>query len=234
MDTPKAEITEIFSSVQGEGVFVGARQIFVRFKKCNMACVFCDTPNNGPVKEYSPSDLMSEIRSLETSKGPHHSVSLTGGEPLMYSEFLKSVLSLLKRARFKIYLETNGTLPGELEDVIDHIDIVAMDFKLPSSTRGKAYWNEHLEFLKIAASKKVFVKSVVTTDTKNEDITEAIRLIKTVNKNIPFIMQPATPISNFDKNPGENRLLEFLDMALKNDIENSRVIPQMHKMLGIK
>ena len=234
MNTLKAQITEIFSSVQGEGIFIGARQIFVRFKQCNMECSFCDTPNEGLAKEYSPTAMMSEIESLEEAKGPHHSVSLTGGEPLMYAEFLKSILPLLKKAGFKSYLETNGTLPNELERVIDLIDIVAMDFKLPSSTGGRAYWKEHLEFLKIAVRKKVFVKSVVTTDTKKEDVEEAVRLIKTVNKNIPFIMQPAAPIKNFDKRPGENRLLEFLDIALKGKIENSRVIPQMHKMLGIK
>ncbi len=230
----RAKITEIFSSVQGEGIFVGARQIFVRFKECNMECSFCDTPNDGPAKEYTSASLMSEIRSLEEAKGPHHSVSLTGGEPLVYAQFLKAMLPLLKKAGFKSYLETNGTLPGELEGVIDLIDIVAMDFKLPSSTEERAYWNEHLEFLKIAARKKVFVKSVVTTETKKEDVRKAVRLIRTVNKKIPFIMQPATPVKNFDKKPGENRLLEFLDIALKEKIENSRVIPQMHKILGVK
>ena len=234
MNTPKAEITEIFSSVQGEGIFVGARQIFVRFKYCNMACEFCDTPNDIAAKGYTSAALMSEIKTIDESKGPHHSISLTGGEPLVYVEFLKSALPLLKKAGFKSYLETNGTLPNELEGVIDLIDIVAMDFKLPSSTGNRAYWKEHLEFLKIAVRKKVFVKSVVTTDTKKEDVEEAVRLIKTVNKNIPFIMQPAAPIKNFDKRPGENRLLEFLDIALKGKIENSRVIPQMHKILGAK
>lgn len=234
MNTPKAEITEIFSSIQGEGIFTGARQIFVRFKRCNMECDFCDTPNEGPAKEYSPIAVMGEINSLEEANGPHHSVSFTGGEPLVYAEFLKSILSLLKKAGFKSYLETNGTLPQELESVIDLIDIVAMDFKLPSSTGSRAYWKEHLEFLKIAVRKKVFVKSVVTTDTKKEDVEEAARLIRGVNKKIPFIMQPATPVKNFDKKPGENRLLEFLDIALKNEIENSRVMPQMHKIMGIK
>lgn len=234
MNTLKAQITEIFSSVQGEGIFVGARQIFIRFKGCNMACGFCDTPNDIAVKEYTSAALMNEVKAIDGSNGPHHSISLTGGEPLVYAEFLKSFLPLLKKEGFKSYLETNGTLPDELEGVIDLIDIVAMDFKLPSSTGSRAYWKEHLEFLKIAVRKKVFVKSVVTTDTKKEDVEEAVRLIRGVNKKIPFIMQPATAVKDFDKKPGENRLLEFLDIALKNEVENSRVIPQMHKILGVK
>ncbi len=234
MISPKAEITEIFSSVQGEGIFVGARQIFVRFKRCNMECIFCDTPNDGMVKEYSPTTLINEIKTLDDAKGPHHSVSLTGGEPLVYVEFLKVFLPLLKKAGFKSYLETNGTLPNELEKIIEFTDIIVMDFKLPSSTGNRAYWKEHLEFLKIAVRKKVFIKAVVTPDTKKNDIEEAVSLIKAVNKNIPFIMQPATPIREFEKSVGENRLIEFLDIALKNEVENSRVIPQMHKILGVK
>jgi len=231
---PKAEITEVFSSIQGEGIFVGAHQIFVRFKRCNMECCFCDTPNEDPVKEYSVAVLMQEIKKIDEANGPHHSVSLTGGEPLIYTEFLKVFLPFLNKAGFKSYLETNGTLPNELEKVIEYIDIIAMDFKLPSSTGNRAYWKEHLEFLKIAKRKKVFVKAVVTPETKKIDIEEAVKLIRSVNKNVPFIMQPATPIKNFDRKIGENRLLEFLDIALKNKVENSRVIPQMHKILGVK
>jgi 7-carboxy-7-deazaguanine synthase len=234
MTITKAEITEIFSSVQGEGIFVGARQIFIRFKRCNMECVFCDTPNDGAAKEYSPAALMDEVKRLDDAGRSHHSVSLTGGEPLVYVEFLKVFLPLLKKAGFKSYLETNGTLPDELEKIIEFIDIIAMDFKLPSSTADRAYWEEHLKFLRIAAGKKVFVKAVVTPDTKKSDIEEAVFLIKAVDKNIPFIMQLQTPVRGSDKSPGENRLLEFLDIALKNEVENSRVIPQMHKILGIK
>lgn len=234
MNTPKAEITEIFSSMQGEGIFTGVRQIFVRFKRCNMVCEFCDTSDDAAAKEYSCAALMHEVKIIDGSSGPHHSVSLTGGEPLMYAEFLKSMLPLLKKAGFKSYLETNGTLPNELESVIDLIDIVAMDFKLPSSAGTRAYWKEHAEFLKIAARKKVFVKSVVTADTKTEDVEEAVRLIRTVDKNIHFIMQPATPVKNFDKSPGEKSLPEFLNIALRGGVENSRVMPQTHKILGVK
>lgn len=234
MNTPRAEITEIFSSIQGEGIFGGARQIFVRFKTCNMACEFCDTPNDGMAKEYSPAQLINEIKILDEAKGAHHSVSLTGGEPLVYTEFLKIFLPRLKKAGFKSYLETNGTLPNELDKIIEFTDIVAMDFKLPSSTGGREYWKEHSEFLKIAARKKVFVKAIVTTNTNKDDIEKAALLIRQVNKNIPFIMQPAAPVKKSDRKVGGDRLLEFLDIALKNKVANSRVIPQMHKMLGIK
>ena len=231
----KAKISEIFSSIQGEGIFLGAKQTFVRFSGCNLTCVYCDERETPEPGEYSAPELMKEVRKMELRYGTHHSVSLTGGEPLLQAEFLKPFLKLLGKNRgFKAYLETNGTLPHELSKIIDMVDIVAMDIKLPSSTGGRAYWAEHLEFLKISAKKQVFVKAVITERTVKEDIEKAVLLIKEVKKKIPLILQPATPVNAQDKAPGENRMLKFLDIGLKNDLDNIRVIPQLHKMLGIK
>lgn len=234
MNKTVAEITEIFSSIQGEGIFAGAKQIFVRFKACNLACSFCDEPREVNGEVHTPASLMDEIKLLTEKKGIHHSVSLTGGEPLCYADFLSAFLPLLSRSGRKSYLETNGTLPGELARVIDYIDIVAMDFKLPSSTGERAFWNEHLEFLRIASRKKVFVKAIVTPDTMAEDIRQAISIIKGLNKQIPFILQPATPVKQSDKEVDKKTLLEFMEIGLDNNLEQIRVIPQIHKMMGIK
>ena len=230
----KADVVDIFSSIQGEGMFLGARQIFIRFKNCNLACSFCDEPRDSRPKEYSPEELTADIKLLEATKGPHHSVSLTGGEPLLYSPFLKIFLRLLKSERFKVYLETNGTLPGELQSVINLVDIIAMDFKLPSSSGQKPFWNEHLKFLKVARQKKVFVKAVITPDTVIGDIERCVNLIKEVNKNISLILQPATPVKPIDKKVDRNKLLEFLEFSTANELNNVRVIPQIHKRIGVK
>lgn len=40
----KAYVSEVFSSIQGEGKLLGRRQIFVRFSGCNLNCNYCDTP----------------------------------------------------------------------------------------------------------------------------------------------------------------------------------------------
>ena len=235
MSNVKAEITEIFSSIQGEGIFLGAKQIFVRFKKCNLECTFCDESRGIDTKEYDPLELMKEVRAMDAAKGPHHSVSLTGGEPLLYWDFLKAFLKLLKKNRgFKSYLETNGTLPHELAKIIDLVDIVAMDFKLPSATGERAYWHEHADFLKIASRKNVFVKAVVTADTDKEDIEKAIQLIKKAHKNIPFILQPVTPVKPSDRGIGHETLLGFLELGSRNNVNNMRVIPQIHKILKVK
>ncbi len=231
----KARITDIFSSIQGEGIFLGAKQIFVRFSKCNLDCSFCDERTDFPGREYSPIELMKEIKALEASTGPHHSVSLTGGEPLLHWDFLRTFLKMLKKVRgLKAYLETNGTLPHELAKIIDSLDIVAMDFKLPSSTGGHSYWHEHADFLKIASKRIVFVKAVVTPDTDKKDIEKAIQIIRKARKDVPFILQPASPVKTDDKLIGPGRLLSFLEIGSRNDFNNMRVIPQIHKILKVK
>src|SRR5262245_23690649 len=112
-----AEISEIFSSIQGEGPYLGKKQIFVRFGRCNMHCGYCDEVpkmKEGVFEVHTLEDVLSEVVSIENLQGPHDAVSLTGGEPLIYSRFLRHFLPELKAAGLKTYLETNGTLPALL------------------------------------------------------------------------------------------------------------------------
>src|SRR5574344_2620500 len=139
-----AKIAEIFDSVQGEGLYIGVRQLFIRFCGCNLLCDYCDTAFDKG-KEYTVDELVKEIQSYDTQS--IHSVSLTGGEPLLHYEFLQLLLPELKKQNIKIYLETNGTLPKPLESVIDNIDIIAMDFKLDSSAKIGNLYSKHDEFL---------------------------------------------------------------------------------------
>ncbi len=229
----KAYITEIFSSIQGEGPYAGEKQIFVRFKACNMRCAWCDVPPELAQKEYDEERLMDEINRLDADCGPHHSVSLTGGEPLLCTEFLKEFLKRLKASGRKVYLETNGTLPERLSEIIDYVDIVAMDFKLPSSTRQRDFWKEHEEFLKVACRKEVFVKAVVSDSTTEEDIGRSTRLISAQDKLIPFILQPVEAIGGTAE-IANDKLLRFLNMAEDGGLAGSAIIPQVHKILGVR
>ena len=159
MSSTEGQLCEIFSSFQGEGLYVGERQIFLRFAGCNLSCQYCDSPqalivpktfkietipgsrkceqHNNPAGVEQLIDL---VNSLDKPAGIHHSVSLTGGEPLLQVDFLKKLIPLIKR---KIYLETNGVLPDHLAEIIDLIDIIAFDIKLPSATGLSPYWKEH-------------------------------------------------------------------------------------------
>ncbi|MGD9014966.1 MAG: 7-carboxy-7-deazaguanine synthase QueE [Candidatus Omnitrophota bacterium] len=223
----KARIAEVFQSIQGEGVYLGKEQIFIRFYGCNLkGCSFCDTRLSS-FNEYSPEDLLNNLKSYSNHC---HSICLTGGEPLVQVDFLRQFLPLLKQAGFKLYLETNGTLPNALKDIINYIDFVAMDFKLPSSTGLRDFWQEHVAFLRLATKKEAFVKAVICNTTALADLEQAIRIISEVNQNIPFILQPNTFQINISL---MNKIQGFKDFSLRS-LSDVRIVPQMHKLVGAR
>lgn len=234
--TTQTEISEIFSSLQGEGPYLGVKQVFVRFGRCNMHCVYCDELEKMKEENFERMTLtqvLREIERLDKTRGFHHSVSLTGGEPLFYTPFLQNLLPQLKHKGFNTYLETNGTLPRELERVVRFCDVIAMDMKPSSSTGDRSYEKEHEEFLKIAVRKEVFVKLVVTPDTVLDQVQRCVALVEEVHAGIPFIFQPVT--DPFGINTQALKLIESSFMpAAERILTDVRVIPQMHKIWGVR
>lgn len=219
-------ISEVFDSVQGEGLYLGERQIFVRFFGCNLSCRFCDTKLSG-FFEYDPQELFEEIILYNDD---FHSISFTGGEPLLQKDFLKEVLMLTKRNGYQNYLETNGTLSGELEDTIDYVDIVAMDIKLPTSTGMGNLWGLHRRFLKIASQKEVFLKAVICETTKDEDLSQGLSLIKEINSSAVLVLQP----NSFDNQEALAEKLENFKNICINEKVTACIIPQIHKFVGVR
>ncbi len=237
------DFVEVFSSIQGEGKYAGYRQVFVRLAGCNLACDYCDTPASrrattaGQVEAtpggrdffpvanpVTPDMLAGHVNNL--LRFPHHSVSLTGGEPLCQTA---AVAALAPQLNGKVYLETNGTLPDELAAVLPHVAIVAMDIKLPS-TSGREWWEEHGRFLRLAAARDVFVKVVLTAATTDDEFRRAMALVAAVDRRIPVVLQPVSPVNKVAGIAPE-AVLKLLATAL-DILDDVRVIPQTHKMMG--
>ena len=233
-------IAEVFSSIQGEGLFVGQFQVFVRFSQCNLRCLYCDTQNLTS-KTISLKNLVKKIRNLSNPKDNCHSVVITGGEPLLHVKYLINLLPTLKKFNYKIYLETNGTLVPNLKKVIKFIDYISMDIKLPMYlNKHKPLWDEHYQFLKVARShfhhkdrRSLFVKTVIANDVKLSEFRKAVGIISKVNKDIPLVLQPVTP-SGKVKNPVKIETIVKLLKAAKRRLSCVLVIPQVHKILGVK
>lgn len=230
--------------MQGEGLALGQRHIFLRFPACNLNCAYCDTPRDPcptfccwertPGKRdfaFLPNPLTPEQIVAAVNKWDltlHHAFSLTGGEPLLYADFLTRLIPLLTGTRKGIYLETNGTLPEQLKQIISMVNIIAMDFKLPSSSRLPPLWEKHRQFLRVARQKDVFVKIVVTENTTDAEIKQALKVIKAV-KEVAVIIQPVTlPVNRPGVSPA--RLLAIQELALR-ELSEVRIIPQVHKWL---
>lgn len=222
----RGRLSEIFESFQGEGIYAGERQLFVRFFGCNLACKFCDT-TQAAYTEYEPHELINELKMYNDD---YHSVSFTGGEPLMQMNFLKEAMRLTRHEGFRNYLETNGTMPRELEEVIDLVDFVAMDVKLPSSTGEFPYWKAHRNFLKVASAKETFVKIVVCKSTHIEDIFNALDLIKEVNPWVITVLQPDSNDLSFEL----DSKIEYYKILCERRALVSCHIPQIHKKIGVR
>ncbi|MGI6120619.1 MAG: 7-carboxy-7-deazaguanine synthase QueE [Desulfosporosinus sp.] len=236
-------LIEIFSSIQGEGPYVGVRQIFLRLPKCNLTCPYCDTKKSVP--EQFRIEKVPGTRVFSKMENPipldklfyllqiydftiHHSLSVTGGEPLLWADELQALLPYIREKGLNIYLETNGTLPDRLLQLLPLIDIISMDIKLPFDSQ--CFWDVHESFLRYSIQKDLFVKIVVNQNTILKDLQYACDLIARVNPSIPTILQPVTQTQGF-VTPSSKQLLEWQGLLLEK-LVNVRVIPQTHVFLG--
>ena len=246
-----ADLVEVFSGIQGEGLYVGCRQAFVRFAGCNLRCRYCDTRHawDAPAAcamEREPGsrtfdDVPNPVpaRSLEERLLPwvagsslHHSVALTGGEPLLHADFLAGLLPRLRESGARTYLETNGTMPEALAEVVGDVDLIAMDIKLLSATGEEPRYEANRRFLEIARRCRVFVKIVFSRATDAGEVDAAARLVAAVDRDIPLVLQPVTP-RDADVAPTPGKAL-VLQAVAAGRLGNVRVIPQTHKLTNWK
>lgn len=233
----EARITEIFSSLQGEGTRMGERHLFIRFEECHIHCEYCDELDK-PARSMSLDEVMQAALQLEKEEGPHAFVSLTGGEPLLYLTFLRPLLLRLKAQGFRIYLETNGILWQALEEVIGWCDVIAMDLKPASVTQERSFISEHQEFLKRCQGKEVFIKMVVSREIDLREFQDLIELVRQYAPQTPVILQPVSPItagpSEGHEDPQLMELLLELQRMAARLIPDVRVMPRLHRILKIR
>ncbi len=247
-----APIYEVFCSVQGEGPLLGVCQVFIRFRGCDLTCRYCDTPAAravcGPChvqqvpgsEEFTRCDnplsveaLRGLVEELVTTRGETcHSISLTGGEPLLYPDFVAALSERLHQAGHKVYLETAGHLAQALNAVINNIDWVAMDFKLPSTMVEPVPAVVFGEFLQVAQQTNCFVKIVLTDSVTTKELLEACRIITQVDRDTLVVLQPVTPVG--DCRPPDSATLLQWQQLCSELLDDVRIIPQCHRILQVK
>lgn len=139
-DSASLKISEIFYSLQGEGINTGKPVVFLRTSHCNLACSWCDTKYTWDwdnydytveVKEMSVEDLIDSISRYQSK----HLV-ITGGEPMIQQRQLLPLIKEVKELGYFIEIETNGTIlpEGNLDQLIDQWNVSP---KLSSSANDK-------------------------------------------------------------------------------------------------
>ncbi len=127
------KITEIFYSIQGEGSHAGKAAIFIRLSGCNLRCKWCDTK-----RSWTGGKNMSIKAILEAIKGFRaKTIVLTGGEP--FAQNIYPLIKSLKKLKYRIHVETNGTFEVN-EETISMIDWIVVSPK--GGGEIKTFFNE--------------------------------------------------------------------------------------------
>ena len=249
MRAEAGNVSELFVSFQGEGLHAGRRQLFVRLGGCPLRCRYCDTPESlvpvpecrilGPDGEerrrnpLSPAALDEIVSRLAGVAPPLHAIAVTGGEPLLQADFLVAWLAL-RTTTLPVLLETAGILPARLRRVLPWTAIVSLDLKCPSNTGERARWEEHEDCLAaaVAAGREVYVKMPVDEATRPDEVARGAALVARVAPAVPLFLTPLTEPDTPTLTVGPGALERFQALASRAHAD-VRVLPQLHKVLGI-
>ena len=110
----KIKVSEIFTSFQGEGPYIGTPATFLRLYGCNLNCPWCDTDIS--TYEMLSVDDVAEILMTQMEFNNINLLVITGGEPTLQMEEIKRLIKELPEG-IKIQLETNGSIFEYLPEI---------------------------------------------------------------------------------------------------------------------
>jgi 7-carboxy-7-deazaguanine synthase len=248
LENVKGWLHSAFDSIEGEGMYVGVRVLFVRLAGCDVACPYCDTREawdphparwrligaDGARELDNPiaaGDLISYLHAMIVPNMRY--LSITGGEPLQQLDFTKAFAHLVHhKLSLTTNLETSGLHPRELAEILNEFSHISLDIKLPSVMNGLENWDLYLQSVKIAGDSMLQVKAVVARGTTDAEIEHASTLVARVEAHIPFILQPVDPACGLEQ-PSLEQLLHWQEIALAL-LHEVRILPQIHKIIGVK
>ncbi len=138
-------ISEIFYSLQGEGVLTGVPSVFVRASGCNLRCNWCDTPYASWNPEGEMRTIPQIVAEIQNHPQARH-VVLTGGEPMIAKD-IRMLADEIKKSGHHITIETAATVaPGGIA-----CDLASLSPKLLNSApdeRLSATWRKKHEQLR--------------------------------------------------------------------------------------
>ena len=217
-------ISEIFDSIDGEGVRAGKLCTFIRVFGCNLRCSYCDSLyaidakySDVPPREMGINEILSHVNRN------YRRVTITGGEPLLFPETVRLVDRLCEMD-FEVNIETNGSC-----DIVAFRDMIkykenlffTIDFKLPSS--GEMYKMRLSNFDSL--EKRDVLKLVIGSE---EDLSVAMGLasdtIAKYGDNAPLIFA-GTVFGDF-------ALSDVIDEFMKEPVlKDVQFQIQMHKVI---
>lgn len=236
----RVKLSEIFTSIEGEGVLFGTKTMFVRMAGCPLKCHWCDTPYAIPMDSGSDYSIDQVKELISNSLHPNtYKVNFTGGEPLVQHEAVIELAKFVRQKGIRTYLESACYDSARFSKVLPYIDICKIEFKLKDSkvVDEKHYGNllkNELECLRLAVSnsKTSYIKIVVTNSSSLKEFKELVHKVFNIAKPADiagFIIQPSYKVDE----PTLDVLFGFYD-AVYPFYDQVRVVPQLHKAIGVR
>lgn len=214
-------VHSIFRTISGEvnHQHQGRMATFIRLQGCNLRCKWCDTKQAQSLKAKSRMSIVDVLTQVKLLKC--RNIVITGGEPLLQLEYVRTLLNMLARWNYMVTVETNGSqaIPAALQNLAYWV----VDYKLQSSRVG-AYMND-LAFINLKRSD--IIKFVVQDETDfSQSLKVKARLIH-LNPKLSTATFAYSPI--LDK-VGVPTLMRWLEETGQFD---ALVSVQIHKLFQI-
>lgn len=189
---------------------------------CNLRCPFCHNASlvKNPTEQENKTDEVLDY--LKKRTGILDGVCITGGEPLLQPD-LKDFIKAVKELGFLVKLDTNGTLPKRLKEVIGLVDYVAMDIKAsfdnyPNATYcdiDRSVYEESINIIKNSGIDHEFRTTCVKGIHTIKDFTQIGELLKGEKK---YFIQGFVDSGNLLESGqafSKDEMLEFLNEIKK-------------------
>ncbi|GIU70789.1 MAG: radical SAM protein [Candidatus Nitrosocaldaceae archaeon] len=232
----KVYINEIFTSIEGEGIYLGTKTLFIRFAGCPLRCYWCDTPYALLIKDGKEYKLEEALKVIDANiKRNTYKVNLTGGDPLLQHKAVYEIAKHLKDKGLLTYLESSCYNSERFSYLLPYIDICKIEFKLKDANATSNYESlleEELRCLTEAIDNKkvTYIKIVVSNKSNIEEVKKlADEIFKRVKgEDIDgFVIQPA-----YGYEPRMGQLLKIYDKVYEY-YRGVRIIPQIQKVMNI-
>ena len=234
----KVRLSEIFTSVEGEGILYGTKTLFVRLAGCPFTCFYCDTKESLPLDSGTEYTIEEANQLIDSNlKNQTYKVNFTGGDPLIQHKAVALLAKHIQDKKIPTYLESSCFDINRFNHILPFIDIVKIEFKTKDS---EFVDSEHYEKLishtmkcmksSVNAKKTTYIKIVVSSKTylnEFQELTNQIFHIISNNDIAGFIIQPTYGISE----PTLDLLLDLYDIVYPHYVD-VKVVPQLHKFIG--
>lgn len=233
----KVRLFEVFTSVEGEGIFYGTKTLFVRLAGCPFSCFYCDTAEALPPDSGKEYDLESACGLIDDSLAENtFKVNFTGGDPLLQHRAVAELARHVQSGGTPTYLESSCFDSARFDHVLPYMDLVKIELKTRDSEfAGDRHYPDLVEnavrCLRSAASsgKDTYVKIVVSARTGAGDFAAlADRVFEAAAGGLSgFVIQPTYGVEE----PQLSSLMRFYDIVYPR-YRDVRIVPQLHKFIG--